>query len=154
MPNSKKMAAAGDDGGNNIWRFNPSRGGWELLRLPAVNPVNVASGCLLTHLGGIALPTVSQYVLILIGVIFSLTLRHRLAQLVMASSNVVAVPVIVHWVPGGAQHLARIDHANLFPVIAMVGCLAGLELLRVLYARWSKNLCLPVLVVLKATRAA
>jgi hypothetical protein len=119
-----------------------------------VNPVNVASGCLLTHLGGIALPTTSQYFFVIIGVVFSLVLRHRLAQLLMASSNVVAVPVIIRWAPDGAEHLARIDYANLGPVLAMVTCLASIELLRVLYARWDWNLCLRMPLVLKAAQPA
>lgn len=154
MPNSKKIAPSRQLSSEKMWTFNPSRGGWELHRLPAVNPVNVASGCLLTHLGGIALPTTSQYLFVIIGVVFSLMVRHRQAQLLMASSNVVVVPVIIRWVPGGAEHLARIDYANLGPVLAMVFCLASAELLRVLYARWDWNLCLPVPLVPKAAQPA
>ncbi|WP_431236038.1 hypothetical protein ACQ856_30115 (plasmid) [Mycolicibacterium psychrotolerans] len=135
-----------------MWTFNARRGGWELHRLPEVNPVNVAAGGLLTHLGGIALPTVSQYVLIALGVALSVVLRGRLGALLMAGGNVAVVPVIVRYLPHGGEHLERIDYANFGPVLTMVGCLAGLELLRVLYRRWSWNLCIPVPLVPKAAQ--
>jgi hypothetical protein len=154
MPNNKKIPPPRQRDDARKWTFNPSRGGWELHQLPEVNPVNAASGCLVTHLGGIAVPTMSQYVLVAIGVVISLGLRHRLLQLIMACSNVVAVPVIVRWVPDGAEHLARIDYANLGPVLIMVACLAGTELLRVIYARWDWNLCLPVPLVPKGVQPA
>ncbi|MGB3486007.1 MAG: hypothetical protein WBB07_27780 [Mycobacterium sp.] len=137
-----------------MWTFNSARGGWELHRLPEVNPVNVAAGGFLTHLGGIALPMVSQYLLIASGVLISMVLRGRLGAFLMASANVAIVPVIVRYIPDGAEHLARIDHANFGPVLTLVACLAGAELLRVLYRRWSRNLCIPVLLVPKTTQLA
>lgn len=72
----------------------------------------------------------------------------------MASSNVAVVPVIVRFVPHGAEHLERIDQANFGPVLTMVACLAGVELLCILYRRWSWNLCIPVPLVPKAAQVA
>lgn len=154
MPNGHKIALPELPAGQKMWTYNSNRGGWELHRLPEVNPVNVAAGGFLTHLGGIALPTMSQYALIAIGVVASVALRGRFGAFMMASSNVAVVPVIIRYVPNGPEHLERIDHANFGPVFAMVMCLAGIELLRVLYRRWSWNLCIPVPLVPRAARAA
>lgn len=152
MPNRKKIAPLDGPGGHKIWTFNATRGGWELHRLPAVNPINIAAGGFTVHAAGVMLPMVPQYVLIGFGVALSVLLRGRLAAFVMASSNVVVVPVIIRFVPDGAAHLERIDYANLGPVLTMVACLASAELLRVLYGRWSWNLCIPVPLVPKAAQ--
>ena len=142
-PNKNQVVSA-------CWEFDAVRSMWTLKRVPPVHPANMTAGYLLTHVGGVAFPKVSLYVFAVAGLLVSLALRHHVLRLLVGAASITAVPVIIRVVDGGAEHIARIDWANLGPVGVIVGCVAVAELARHAYPRCTFTLCLPAYVVPKA----
>lgn len=132
------------------WEFDAGRNMWTLKRVPPVHPANMTAGYFLTHVGGVLFPTVSLYVFAVAGLLVSLALRHHVLRLLVGAASIAAVPVIIRVMDGGAEHVARVDLANLGPVGVIVGCVAVAELARHAYPRCRFTLCLPAYVVPKA----
>ena len=137
-------------GPHQCWEFDPVRSMWMLTRIPEVHPANMTAGYLLTHVGGLAFPAVSQYVFAVVGLLLSVAIRNHLVRLVTGAASISAVPVIIRVVDGGAEHVARVDWANLGPVGVIVGCVGAVEMARRLYPRCRFTVCLPAYVLPKA----
>lgn len=132
------------------WEFDSKRNIWMLTRIPEVHPANLTAGYLLTHVGGVAFPTVSLYVFAIAGLVLSIAIRNHLVRLITGAASIAAVPVIIRALDDGASHVARVDLANLGPVGVIVGCVAAAEVARRLYPRCKFTICLPAYVMPKA----